>query len=125
MLQKMVNGIVVDCTPEEESHILFHQQLNQQYPEYFDCFPYDGASLPVINLERAKEVHKQLLQPIISDKISSINKQIETAEENGDEATRAALIKKRAHIKTIPSVDMSNFNSLDDFKKHLEDTKSL
>ena len=121
----MVDGKNIICSDQEETQIRKFWSFNESYPEYIDCNRYDGASDPIIDMTRAKELHLENLQKVIHQKTTVINQQIETADEENDGKSKAALLKQRKDLKAINSVDMTKFNTVADLKAHLEQVKAL
>lgn len=119
MIKKMVDGVEIICDPEEERQILAYWELNTKYPEYHDAVQYDGASMPVINMDRAKELHRLHLKSYIEESVKGLNKQIEEAQENGDDAKVKSLFAERKKIKEMINQDLSKIENMDDLKAML------
>lgn len=125
MIKKMVDGFEVICSDDEERVIRKHWLLNETYPEYASHLAFDGISEPFFVMDECKKRQKDMVKGIIENKISSINLQIESAEEEGNEDIRKSLIGKRKSLKAGLVYDDSKWNEIQELKSHLESVKGL
>ena len=99
MLKKMVDGVEIILSDEEEAHVRAWWAFNEKYPEYHDCNRYDGASAPVIDMDRARELHVINVNRAINEKLDALRPEIEKAEDDGDDAAKANLVARRKMLK--------------------------
>jgi hypothetical protein len=125
MLTKMVDGKQITCSDSEEKLIRMMWSLNDKYPEYSGHLMFDGVSEPKHNIEACKFSHRQMVESIIAKKIATINLNIETAEESGDDSAKKTLLEARKSLKGQLNYDDSIWNTIDDCQKHLEMIKAL
>lgn len=116
MLRKMVNGAEVVCSENEESQIIEYWNFNDKYPLYQDCNRYDGSSMPVIDMQRAKEIHLSHLERYRDWKVKEINEKIEMARENADSILEKELLSQRKCIRNFSNQDFSDAKTIDDLK---------
>lgn len=100
----MVNGEEVVCSADEEANIKAFWALNEANPAYSGACAYDGASAPYYLIDDAKLIHNDLIEKARQNALTSLNADIETAQENGADCT--ALYATRKSIKEA-SVDLS------------------
>jgi hypothetical protein len=125
MLTKMENGKELICSDEEEKLIRMMWSLNDKYPDYSGHLMFDGVSEPKHNIEACKFYHRQMVESIIAKKIATVNLNIETAEESGDDSAKKTLLQARKSLKGQLSYDDSGWSTIDDLQKHLEAINSL
>jgi hypothetical protein len=125
MLKKMVDGVEIILSDEEEAHVRAWWAFNEKYPEYHDCNRYDGASAPVIDIPRARELHVWNVNKVINEKLEVLRPQIEQAEDDGDDDTRAKLIARRKMLKGYLDRDVSHFDNVEGMYEHLNSIKGL
>lgn len=114
-LHKIIDGEKIFLNEEEEKHLRIYWDLKERYKEYSDSILYDGASMPTIDIEKAKILHHKHLQTFIDNKVKEINSKIETFQENGDDPKDLFLERKR--IKDLINQDLSKVENLEDLKK--------
>lgn len=124
MLKKMVDGVELICSDEEERLILKKWSLNEKYPEYRGHLMFDGISEPQHDLVQCSIHHKGMIEQVISESIEKINRQIEEAEDNGYDSLKSDLISKRKSIKSLIQFEEKSFKSVDEMKSHLESVKT-
>ena len=125
MLKKMVDGVEIILSDEEEAHVRAWWAFNEKYPEYHDCNRYDGANAPVIDMDRARELHVINVKNVIDEKLKELRADIEDAEDDGDDNRKDALISRRKSLKNLLQMDVSKFESVDQMYEHLNAIKAL
>lgn len=125
MLKKIVDGVEIELSKEEESHVRQFWDFNNKYPEYTDCNKYDRLNAPFICIETAKSIHKTNIKKIIDEKTLDLSKKIEYAEESFDEKSKIEFLKIRKILKDILIQDFSYCKTVEELKNHLEYVKSL
>jgi len=121
----MVDGVEIILSDEEEAHVRAWWAFNEKYPEYHDCNRYDGASAPVIDMDRARELHVINVKNVIDEKLKELRADIEDAEDDGDDNRKDALISRRKSLKNLLQMDVSKFESVDQMYEHLNAIKAL
>lgn len=125
MLKKIVDGVEIELSKEEESHVRQFWDFNINYPEYRDCNRYDRLNAPFICIETAKVIHKINIKKIVDEKLLDLSKKIEDSEESFDETSKIEFFKKRKILKDMLCHDCSSYNTIEELKNHLEHVKSL
>ena len=125
MLKKMVDGVEIILSDEEEAHVRAWWAFNEKYPEYHDCNRYDGASAPVIDLSRARELHVENVNKVINEKLDSLSPVLEKAEEDGDSEAHLALVRHRKMLKGHLDRDTSHFDNVEGMYEHLNSIRGL
>lgn len=97
---------------EPDEHLLAMWALNDKYPDYVTCVRCDGASAPFHDLEECKKEFLKKLTLYLDEKILSINKNIEIAQENGQDV--ADLLAKRKAYRAYSSLDVSKCQTMDE-----------
>lgn len=116
MLKKMVDGIEIICSEQEEAAFRAYWDLNDQYPQYYDAFQFDGVSMPVTNMQRAKELHMLHVKKWVDEKIKSLSEEIQKAQENNDTKLIANLYFQRKSARAILDTDLTQVNTVADLK---------
>jgi uncharacterized protein YktA (UPF0223 family) len=114
MIKKMIDGKEIICDAEEERQIQAFWDFNIKYREYRDAQSYDGASMPTINMDRAKQLHLVHIKRYIEKRVKEINEEIERAQES--EIDTKALFAQRKQVKDLINQDLSNIDNMDDLK---------
>ena len=112
MLTKLVDGKEVVCTQEEEAAILAYWEFNTKYPKYYDACQFDGFNMPVIFIDKAKEMHQQQITWAVDQELIKITEAIQIAAEDGDDTT--ALLAKRKLVRSYKNMDLTNISTMDD-----------
>ncbi len=97
---------------EPDEFIKAFWALNDKYPQYVSCVCFDGASLPFHDMEECKKTFQKTLSRKLDEKILSINKNIEIAQENGQDV--ADLLAKRKAYRAYGSLDVSKCQTMDE-----------
>ena len=113
-MYKYVNGQQVQLTDAEETNTLQFYALNQENPAYSAYLQFDGTNPPVYNIDGCKNVFLNNLNVAINNCISSINDQIEIAQENGDQVTVSSLYTQRKSVRELNSIDLSSIQTITD-----------
>lgn len=121
MLKKMVDGIEIICSDEEERLIRMKWALNDQYPEYVGHVAFDGISEPYHVIEDCKKRFYFHLSQAIDKYLKDVNSKIETCEENGDESARLSLLAQRKQAKDLSSLDVSHCTSVQQLSEMVPD----
>lgn len=125
MLKKMVDGVEIILSEEEESHVRAWWAFNEKYPEYHDCNQYDGANPPFINMDRARELHVINVNQVVNEKLEALRSEIEKSEEEGDDLEYKSLIARRKILKASIQSDANRFDSVERMYEHLNQIKAL
>lgn len=115
----MVDGVEVICSPEEEAAILAYWEFNNKYPKYQDACQFDGANMPVVSLDRAKELHQQQISWAVDQELIKITEAIQIAAEDGDDTT--ALLAKRKLVRSYKNMDLSAITTIDELVATIPD----
>ena len=118
-LKKMVDGVEVICSPEEEAAILAYWEFNTKYPKYYDACQFDGINMPVVNLDKAKEMHQQQISWAVDQELIKITEAIQIAAEDGDDTT--ALLAKRKLVRSYKNMDLSAITTIDELVATIPD----
>lgn len=86
--------------------------LNDKYPDYVHCVRYDGVNPAFHDLDQCKKSFQKKINDAVDAKISNINKNIEMAQENGQDLTN--LLAERKRIRAYSSLDTSQCQTIDD-----------
>ena len=116
-LHKVVDGKKVYIEEEEEKHLRHFWSLNESYREYSDSIIYDGSSMPSINMDRAKQLHKLHTERLVEKKLKEINHRMEIAQEESQDLTDLFLERKK--VRELLNQDISEAKNLDDLKSVL------
>lgn len=117
MLTKMVDGIELVCSEEEESVIREYWELNKNYPEYTGHLSFNGVSPPFYYIEECKKQHLNLVKKASELAIKELNDLIEKAQEDGENDLLKELYAKRKVIRKACEIDISQCKTVDELKK--------
>lgn len=112
MLKKMVNGVEIPLTDEEEKNTLAFWDLNTKYPEYVGCCAFDGVNPPYHDIEAVRCIRKQLFEDARKDALDKISEAIELALENAEEVKD--LYAKRKKIRSAQCPDLSDCKTVEE-----------
>jgi len=91
------------------------KDLINRYKLYENAIIFNGMDSPYFDLFKARSIFKDELKNRVLDKISSINEQIEIAEEERDEELIKRLISHRRKVRNLLSEEPPEVESIDDF----------
>jgi len=111
-LYKNVDGVQIKMSPEEEAHTRAYWALNDQYPLYTGSIAFDGLNAPYVLIDQARINHKELLTGACDIEMKELTKQIEIAQEDGLDTS--ALFAKRKALRSVPDMDLSGYNTIDE-----------
>lgn len=97
---------------EPDEFLLSLWALNDQYPEYVGCTRFDGASPAFHDMDECKKCFERKLKKALDDKIATINKNIEIAQENGQDV--ADLLAQRKSYRANYALDTSSIQTIDE-----------
>lgn len=120
MLKKMVNGVEVTLSEEEEANTRAWWALNEQYPLYDGVFAFDGVNPPYLDLVGARTRHQFLLLDACEKEKARLTNLIEIAEEEGHDRTE--LLNARKALRPIPEMDISQFTTIEEFISSVPET---
>lgn len=114
MLKKMVNGVEIELTEQEEKNTLDFWALNDKYPEYVGCCAFDGLNPPYHDMEEVKKVQGYWFTQAKKDAMDKISHEIDLAMEDGKDL--ADLLAKRKQIRLTECPDFSDCKTVEDVK---------
>lgn len=97
---------------EPDEFLLSLWALNDKYPDYVGCTRFDGASPAFHDMDECKKCFERKLNKSLDDKIATINKNIEIAQENGQDVID--LLTERKKCRSYYSIDTSSVKTIDD-----------
>lgn len=107
-----IAGIMIKEQKEADEFLLSLWALNDKYPDYVGCVRFDGASTAFHDIDECKKFFQAKVNQKIDEKISSINKNIELAQENGQDVTD--LLAQRKAVRSYGSLDISSVLTIDE-----------
>lgn len=116
MLIKMIDGVEIVCSEEEEKLIRKYWKLNELYPEFSGHLQFDRMSDPKYDMDKCRKLHRSILEKEVNEKIIQINKEIENAEDEGRD--KSDFIKKRKFYKDLLNYDESILIKMEHIKEH-------
>jgi hypothetical protein len=114
MLTKMVDGVTIECTPQEEANIRAFWALNEKYIEYVGHIGHDGLNAPNIDMDGARAKHLQYHEKSYALALADLSHQIEVAQENGKDVS--LLLSQRKDVRAITPPDLTKAQNLDDLR---------
>lgn len=119
MLKKMVDGIEVICSPEEEAVIRQYWDMNDKYPEYSGHLMFDGVNPPEHNMHECKKHLLNFMNIAVEKCVADINNKIQHAEESGDIDLKNKLISDRKIVKSLSNPDLSDCKTVEHLKNSI------
>lgn len=129
-MKKIVDGVEVELTKEEEIRVLATWEFNNKYPNYQNCLVYhasayaelDSNKKAMYNLEKAKEIFIQRYNQKIDLKIAELDAKLYKAILEDEFLEKNKLKTQKREILQKKNIDIDSFKSIDELvEKELED----
>jgi hypothetical protein len=113
ILNKMVNGVMVEMSQLKSDIYNEYWNMNKENPSYSEAIECDFSSMPTYNMERLKVIHMDIIEEAKRKSLEEIAKKIEDAQDKNESIT--SLVTERKDIKSYVC-DISECKTFDEIK---------
>lgn len=121
MLKHIIDGKIVEMSPQQEENLRKWWALNDAHPEYQGHIGFDRVHPPVVDMENCIHLHENLMVKAIRCELKKIRNDIEYAEETNDPSKIPELIEARKRVKNYLHCEYHDCVNIEQLKQKIPD----
>lgn len=116
MIKKIIDGVEIICSPEEEALFIQKWAMNDANPHFAGNLMFDGVNAPSYNMDGCKKTLQSFLNQASDKYIKDLTNQIQMADEDENSVEKASLLAQRKAAREFPNIDISMASDVDFLK---------
>lgn len=122
MLTKLIDGKEVILSEKEERQQRAFWALNDKYPEYTGHCGWDGVNEPFHDMVECRKHHKNLLSKAYDTSKADLDKKIEIAQEEGNDAMHKSLLAQRKALRVHLDMNFDGCQTVDQLRSSIPES---